>query len=55
MPPQQSEEVTTVIETDRDEYVVLWSPETAKHQPDYRELGRFPSRAKAIAFLSIES
>jgi hypothetical protein len=55
VPPQQSEEVTTVIETDRDEYVVLWSPETAKDEPDYRELGRFRSRAKAIEFLSVES
>ena len=55
MSPQQSEEVTTVIETDRDEYVVLWSPETAKDEPDYRELGRFRSRAQAIEFLSVDS
>jgi hypothetical protein len=54
-PPDQSEEMTTVIETDGGDYVVLWSPETAKDEPDYRELGRFPSRALAVEFLSVDS
>jgi hypothetical protein len=31
-----------LIEEKGKEYVVLWSPETAEHDPDYRELGRFP-------------
>jgi len=47
--------MTTVIETDGGDYVVLWSPETAKDEPDYRELGRFPSRALAVEFLSVDS
>jgi hypothetical protein len=32
---------------------VFWSPETAEH-PDYRELGRFASREKALEFLSAD-
>jgi hypothetical protein len=52
MTPNESEELATLIEQEGNELVVLWSPETAKHDPDYRELGRFPTRDKAIEFLS---
>jgi hypothetical protein len=31
---------------------VLASRETAEDEPDYRELGTFPSREKAQAFLA---
>ena len=34
------------------EFVALRSPDTAEHDPDYRELGRFPSRERAEAFLA---
>jgi hypothetical protein len=54
MTPYESEELTTLIEEEGKEFVVLWSPETAEHEPDYRELGRFPSREKALEFLSID-
>jgi hypothetical protein len=37
-------DLTTIIEQDGDIFVVLWSPETAEHDPDYRELGTFPTR-----------
>jgi len=43
-----------LIEEEGKEFVVLWSPETAEHEPDYRELGRFPSREKALEFLSAD-
>ena len=52
MTPCESEELTMLIEPDGREFLVLWSPETAEHDPDYRELGRFPSRAKAEEFLA---
>jgi hypothetical protein len=52
MAPFDAEELTTLIEAAGQEFVVLWSPETAEHDPDYRELGRFPSRRKALEFLS---
>jgi hypothetical protein len=50
MTPYESEELTTLIEEERGEFVVLWSPETAEHDPDYRELGRFLTREKALEF-----
>ncbi len=51
MTPRDSDELTEIVEPDGTDYVVLWSPETAEHDPDYRELGRFKSRAEAEAFL----
>jgi hypothetical protein len=52
MSPCESDDLTEVIEHDGGEFVVLWSPETAEHDPAYRELGRFATRAEAEAFLS---
>jgi hypothetical protein len=52
MSPYKSDDLTTVVETSGDEFVVLWSPETAEHDADYRELGRFPTRAAADCFLA---
>ena len=54
MTPCESEELTTIIEEEGKEFVVFWSPETAEHEPDYCELGRFPSREKALEFLSAD-
>jgi hypothetical protein len=54
MSPHDSEDLSTVIEECNGEFVVRWSPETAEHDPDYRELGRFPTRARAERFLSID-
>src|SRR3954463_14717913 len=34
MTPYESEELTTVIEEEGKEFVVLWSPETAEHTPN---------------------
>ena len=48
------ETLRKLIEEEGKEFVVLWSPETAEHEPDYRELGRFPSREKALEFLSAD-
>ncbi len=52
MSPGNSNDLTKVIEHNGRDYVVLWSPETAEHDPDYRQLGRFPTRKQAEAFLS---
>jgi hypothetical protein len=52
MSPRDSDDLTTIIECDGREFVVLWSPETAEHDADYRELGRFPTRADAEKFIS---
>jgi hypothetical protein len=52
MSPYKSDDLTHVIERHNDKFVVLWSPETAEHDPDYRELGAFPTRRQAKAFLA---
>lgn len=54
MTPYESDDLTEVIERDGDKFVVLSSPETAGHSPDYRELGRFGTRTEAEAFLASE-
>lgn len=52
MTPHTSDDLTTLIENNGDGFIVLWSPETAEHEPDYRELGRFRMKQQAIDFLS---
>jgi hypothetical protein len=54
MSPYNSNDLTEIIERDGDDLVVLWSPETAGHKADYRELGRFATKAEAEAFLATE-
>ena len=49
--PFKSEDLTEFIEQDGDEYVAMRSPESAENDPNYQELGRFPTRAKAEEFL----
>jgi hypothetical protein len=44
--------MTEFISREGGEFVAMRSPDTAEHDPDYRELGRFPTRAKAEAFLA---
>jgi predicted nucleic acid-binding Zn-ribbon protein len=53
--PHTSDELTTVINQERGEFVVRWSPETAEHAPDYCELGRFKTRQQAIEFLASDN
>jgi hypothetical protein len=52
MSPYESDDLTEIIEQNDGVFIVLWSPETAEHDPDYRELGRFQTRAQAEAFLA---
>jgi len=52
MSPFDSENLTELIEQDGSEYAALRSPNSAEHDPDYRELGRFPSLEKAEEFLA---
>jgi hypothetical protein len=52
MSPTRSEDLTEFVEQDGDEFVAVRSSDAAEHDPDYRELGRFPTRAKAEEFLS---
>ena len=52
MTPYKSDDLTTVIEQDGQAFVVLWSPETAEHEPDYCELDSFPTREQAEAYVT---
>jgi hypothetical protein len=52
MSPFDSENLTEIVEQDGKEFVAIRSPDTAEHDPDYRELGRFPSLKKAEEFLA---
>jgi hypothetical protein len=53
MSPFDSANLTEFILEDGDRFVVMRSPETAEHDPDYEELGRFPTRAEAEEFLAL--
>lgn len=53
--PHESKDLTTVIEREGLHFVVRWSPETAEHDPDYRELGRFKTRKQAMEFLASDN
>ena len=44
MTPHKSEDMTTLIEEEGKEFVVLWSPETAEHEPSIASLAVFPTR-----------
>lgn len=53
MTPSASQDVTALIAEDHDAFVVLRSPDTAEHDPNYIEIGRFLTRGEAeklIAF-----
>ena len=54
MSPYDSEDLTVVIEQERDEFVVLKSSDSAEHDPAYRELGRFSTEQMAQAFVDSE-
>ena len=51
MTPVNSEDLTELIVEEGTKFVVLRSSEEAEDDPDYRELGRFQTRAKARKFL----
>lgn len=50
--PVKSEDLSELIVAEGNEFVVLYSPDTAEHEPDYRAIGRFPTRERAEAFLA---
>ena len=52
MTPTRSEDLTEFIEEENGEFIVIRSPDTAEHDPDYQEVGRFSTRAQAERFLA---
>jgi len=52
MLPCHSEDMTEIVAPDGSEFVAIRSSDHAEDDPDYQELGRFPTRAKAEEFLA---
>lgn len=52
MSPYASNDLTVFVEPKNHEFVVFYSPETADHHPDYRELARFPTEQQANVFIA---
>jgi hypothetical protein len=52
MSPCHSEDLTEFVGQEGREFVAIRSPDSAEHDPDYQELGRFASREAALEFLS---
>lgn len=52
MTPFDSQNLTKLILQEDNQFIALRSPDTAEDEPDYEELGRFPTRAAAEEFLS---
>ena len=51
MSPYESDDLTEVVRMRGGEFVVLRSPGTAEHSPDYYEVATFTTRDKAEAYL----
>lgn len=47
---QTMQTITVLIQQEATGFIVLWSPETAEHDPDYRPLGSFAKRRQAETF-----
>jgi hypothetical protein len=52
MSPFKSDDLTKIIEPREHEFIVLESPETAEHQPNYYLVATLPTRKLAEAFLA---
>jgi hypothetical protein len=52
MSPDESDDLTKIVIRDGGFFVAYWSPVTAEHYPDYREMGRFNSPIEAEKFLA---
>jgi hypothetical protein len=52
MSPSKSDDLTEIIEEQEGTFVVLRSPETAEHQPDYFEVATFSTHEQAEAYLT---
>jgi hypothetical protein len=52
MSPYKSDDLTELVVPADKEFIAMRSPDSAEHDPDYEELGRFPTQAKAEEFLA---
>lgn len=54
MSPVKSKDLTELILPDGKVFVVMRSSDSAEDDPDYEEIGRFPTREKARGFLILD-
>ena len=52
MSPDESDDLTHVVEQRGDKFVALRSPDAAEHTPEYFELASFPTRSEAENYLA---
>ena len=52
MSPVDSDDLTHIVKTKGEMFVVLQSPESAEHDPAYREIVQFETMKEATDFLS---
>lgn len=52
MSPLDSKDLTMVVAPQGATFVVLQSPDSAEHDPDYREVASFRTRRQARAFIN---
>lgn len=52
MSPVKYKDLTELVISEGSEFVAMRSPDSAEHDPDYEEIGRFPTQAKAEEFLA---
>jgi hypothetical protein len=52
MSPFDSENLTELVAQEGNEFIAIYSPRSAEHKPNYRELGRFKTHAEAEEFLA---
>lgn len=50
--PFDSEDLTEIVVREDNHFVALRSPNDAEHDPNYEDIGRFPTRAKAKEYLA---
>ncbi len=48
--PLESDDLTEIIEPEGGEFVVMRSPDSADHRPDYKPIARFMSAELAVRF-----
>jgi hypothetical protein len=51
MSPYESEDLTEIIDNREDQFLVLQSPQTAEHAPDYVKIATFSTLEQAEAYL----
>lgn len=50
--PSCSEDLTYIVAEEDSSFLVLFSPDTAQHKPNYQEVARFGTKEKALVYVA---